>query len=213
MPSDVPKEILDLLSAFPWEEKIPRLLYYASQKAKKKRWRTVFDGHLPEGKEVQDVVYHAIEKILSGERKWNPQEQPDLFSYLTSIIDSDLSHLAKGLENRTLVGEADIDGNSGGNGYGKSPSMDSFPSSIPNPEMQHIIKEENARGEAFFFEFYDSLAGKPLLQGMIECIDDDIDKKADMAQKLGVPVQDIYNASKQLKRKLEEFRNNWTYRC
>jgi len=209
MPTDVPKEILDLLIEFPWEEKIPRLLLYASHKAKKKRWRSVFDGHLPEGKECQDVVSHAIEKVLSGERKWNPQEQPDLFRYLTGIIDSDLSHLSEGLENKVLVGEADINEKSTGMGDGKRSLFDMIPSSIPDPEFQHITKEENALAEAFFFGFYDFLSGKPLLQGMIECIDDGIEKKADMAQKLGVQVQEIYNASKQLKRKLEEFRNVW----
>src|SRR6266702_1552425 len=148
MPSDVPKEILNLLAAFPWEENIPRLLFYASHKAKKKCWRSVFNGHLPEGKEVQDVVFHAIEKVLSGERKWNPTEQPDLFSYLMGIIDSDLSHLAKGLENRTIVGEAVTDGNSFGTDDGKSVWTDSIPSSTPDPEMQHIIKEDDARSEA-----------------------------------------------------------------
>ena len=208
MPSDVPKETLELLAAFPWEEKIPRLLFYASHKARKKRWRSVFDGHLPEGKEVQDVVSHAIEKILSGERKWNPQEQPDLFRYVMGIIDSELNHLAECLENRMLLGEPDIDGNSLDTGD-KGAWIDSIPSSTPDPEMQHIIKEEDSQSEAFFLGFYDFLAGKPLLQGMIECIDDGIDKKADMAQKLGVHVQEIYNASKQLKRKLEEFRNTW----
>jgi len=213
MPSDVPIGILDLLSAFPWEEKIPRLLYYASHVAKKKRWRSIFDGHLPEGKEVEDIVHHAIEKVFSGERKWNPQEQPDLFEYFKSIIDSDLSHLATGLENRMLVGEAEVDGKSAGKGDGNSTWTDSIPSSVPDPEMQNILHEENARGEAFFLDFYEFLAGKPLLQGMIECIDDGIDKKAEMAQRLCVPVNDVYNASKQLKRKLEEFRNTWKHRC
>lgn len=207
MPSDVPKEILELLSAFPWEEKIPRLLYYASHKAKKKRWRSVFDGHMPEGKEVQDVVYQSIEKVFSGERKWNPQEKPDLFHYITGIIDSELSHLSESYENRLLVGEADIDKNSVDRGDGNSRWIDSIPSSTPDPEMQHILIEENAQGEAFFYDFYGFLADKLLLQGMIECIDEGIEKKADMAQKLGVPVQEIYNATKQLKRKLEEFRN------
>lgn len=203
MPSDLPKEISELLAAFPWAEKIPRLLMYASLRAKKKRWRAVFNGHLPEGKEIQDVVSHAIEKVLSGERKWNPQEQPDLFHYLEGIIDSDLSHLSKGLENRRLVSEADVDGNSG---HDKASWLDTLPSATLDPEMQHIVKEENARSEAFFYNFYDFLDGKPVLQGMIECIDEGIDKSADMALKLGVPVQDIYNASRQLKRKLEEFR-------
>lgn len=207
MPSELSKETLDSLSAFPWEEMIPRLLYYASHKAKKKRWKSIFDGHLPEGKEVQDVVSHAIEKIFSGERKWNHLEQPDLFQYLKSIIDSDLSHLATGLENRILVSETGIDGKSVDKGDSRTTFIDTIKSPAPDPEMHSINQEDEARSESFFFGFYEFLADKPLLQGMIECIDDGIAKKADMAQKLSVPVQEIYNASKQLKRKLEEFRN------
>lgn len=206
MPPEIPENVLELLTAFPWEEKIPRLLYYASHKAKKKRWRSVFDGYLPEGKEIQDVVSHAIEKVFSGERKWNPDEQPDLFHYLKSIIDSDLNHLADSFENRMLTGEADVDGKLGSKEDRKTSWIDSLPSSVADPETQHINKEQDARGEAYFFDFYGFLAGKPLLQGMIECIDEGIDKKAEMAQKLGVHVNEIYNASKQLRRKLEEFR-------
>lgn len=203
MPSDLPNEILHLLAAFPWDEKIPRLLMHASLKAKNKRWRTVFDGQLPDGKEIQDIVYQAIEKVLSGERKWNPKEQPDLFHYLQGIIDSDLSHLARSLENRVLMSEADVDCRSGED---NASWLDTLPSPALDPELLQIAKEDDARGEAFFYNFYVFLDGKPVLQGMIECIEEGIDKSADMAKKLGIPVNEIYNASKQLRRKLEEFR-------
>lgn len=206
MPSDLPKEILDLLNAFPWEEKIPRLLSYALYKAKSKRWRTVFDGQMPEGKEVEDVVFTAIEKVFSGDRKWDPQKQPDLYEYLKGVIDSDLYHLAKCEENTTLINEIDVCKNPDGE---KPFTLDDLPGAEPNPETLHILKEENERAEEFFFGFYDYLREKPVLQGIVECVDDGVTKSADIAERLGVHVKEIYNCFKQLRRKLEDFRKTW----
>jgi len=206
MPSDLPKEILDLLNAFPWEEKIPRLLYYALDKARKKRWRSVFDGQMPEGKEIEDVVFAAIEKVFSGERKWNPQKQPDLSEYLKGVIDSDLYHLAKCEENTILVSEANVSKNPDGE---KPFTFDDLPGKEPDSETLHILKELNESAENFFFGFYDYLDGKPVLQGIIECIDDGVTKSADIAERLEVHVKKIYNCFKQLRRKLEDFRKTW----
>jgi hypothetical protein len=207
MPTDLPKETLELLNAFPWEKKIPRLLYYALNKAKKKRWRTVFDGRMPEGKQIEDVVFTAIEKVFSWERKWDPQKQPDLFDYLKGVIDSDLNHLAECHENMTFVSEADVCKNPDGE---KLFTFDDLPGVEPDPETLHILKEVNERAEKFFLDFYYYLDGKPVLQGIVECIDDGVTKSADIAERLGVHVKEIYNFFKQLRRKLEDFRKTWT---
>lgn len=204
MSSGLPKETLELLNAFPWEDQIPRLLYYALNKAKKKRWRTVFDGQLPEGKEIEDVLFTAIEKVFSGERKWDPQKHPDLSDYLKGVIDSDLYHLAKCEDNTTLISEADV-----GRNPEKPFTFDDMPSAEPDSETLHILKEMNEKAEKFFFGFYDSLNGKPLLQGIVECIDDDVTKGADISERLGVHVNEIYNCFKQLRRKLDDFRKTW----
>ncbi|MRR05456.1 MAG: hypothetical protein EG828_00700 [Deltaproteobacteria bacterium] len=206
MPSELPIETLELLNAFPWEEKIPRLLYYALNKAKKKRWRTVFDGRMPEGKQIEDVVFSAIEKVFSGERKWDPQKQPNLFDYLKGIIDSDLNHLAECHENTTFVSEADVCKNPDGE---KLFTFDDLPGAEPDPETLHILKEVNERAENFFLGFYNYLDGKPVLQGIVECIDDGVTKSSDIAVRLGVHVKEIYNSFKQLRRKLEDFRKTW----
>ncbi|BEH09900.1 hypothetical protein GSUET_15120 [Geobacter sulfurreducens subsp. ethanolicus] len=206
MPSELPKETLDLLNAFTWEEKIPRLLDYALGVARKKRWRAVFDGQMPEGKEIEDVVSTAIVKVLSGERVWDPQKQPDLYEYLKSVIDSDLYHLCKCEENNSLIGEADVRRNPDR----ENPfTFDDLPGAELDPETLHILKELNEMAEKFFFGFYDYLDGKPVLQGIIECIDDDVTKSADIAERLGVHVKEIYNCFKQLRRKLEDFRKTW----
>jgi len=206
MSSDLPKVTLDLLNAFPWEEKIPLLLCYALNKAKSKRWRTVFDGQMPEGKEVEDVVYTAIEKVFSGVRKWDPQKQPDLYDYLKGVIDSDLSHLAECEENTTLVNEIDVCKNPNAV---KPFKFDDLRCAEPDAETLNILMEENEKAEEFFFGFYDYLSGKPVLQGIVECIDDEITKSADIAERLGVHVNEIYNCFKQLRRKLEDFRKTW----
>lgn len=206
MSSELSNATLDLLNAFPWEEKIPRLLYYALNKARKKRWRTIFDGQMPEGKEIEDVVSSAIEKVFSGERKWDPQKQPDLYEYLKGVIDSDIYHLATCEENTAVISEADV---SMDINREKPFTFDALHGAELDPETVHILKEVNEKAEKFFIEFYEYLDGKPVLQGIVECIDDGITKSADIAERLGVHVNEIYNCFKQLRRKLQDFRKTW----
>ena len=50
---------------------------------------------LPAGKTPEDLVQESVEKVLSGERRWNPRKQPDLLAHLKSVVDSVVNHLAE----------------------------------------------------------------------------------------------------------------------
>ena len=199
---------LDLLDQHPWEDTIPKLVTHALKKSRRLYWRAIYGGHLPEGKEAVDLVHQAIEKLLTGQREWNPDANPDLFLYLRGIVDSDLNHLAKSWENRFTQSEMMQVSGTDCDGEEKEFSViNMVPSAVPNPEEVLLHQGEESRADGFFWGFYESLADKPRLQKIIECILDDVEKPADIAEKLGEPVNEIYNARKQLQRRLDEYRN------
>lgn len=201
-------QALNLLDQHPWEETIPKLIAYASKKSRRLFWRSIYGGHLPEGKEVVDIVQQAIEKVLSGQRNWDPDANPDFFMYLKGIVDSDLNHLADSEENRLTRSETKLV--SGTNCEGDQNEISFFdlkPSEQPNPVEALLQLENEDLAYKFVWDFHESLADKPRLQKIVECMLDDIDKPADIAEQMGENVNEIYNARKQLQRRLGEYRN------
>lgn len=205
MPLGISGQLLDLLEAHPWEETIPRLLAHASSKSKRLFWKGIYGGPLPEGNEVEDLVYQAIEKVLTGQRQWDPTTSPDLFLFLKGVVDSSLSHLARSWENRyvrketTSVAATDNAEDEHGTGI-----IDCVPATASNPEEMLLQQEDEARCEELFLIIFDSLEDEPLLQKILECLLDDVEKPADIAEKLSVPVKEIYNARKKLQRRLAD---------
>jgi len=75
---------------------------YALSVSRRLYWRTGNAVDLPRGETVDSIVSKALTKVLTGERRWNPQTAPDLQKYLMGVIDSLLSHLAQHNDNTTL---------------------------------------------------------------------------------------------------------------
>lgn len=207
MPSNTTEQSLEFFESQPWEEIIPRLLAHASKKSKRLFWRGVYGGPLPEGKDISDLVQQAIEKTLCGQREWDTDAYPDLFSYLKSVVDSELNHLADRWDNKNIRRDTiSVQVGDCGDEEQEVSLIENHRSSSPHPEEMYLLREEEDRCEKFFWGFYEYLEGKPLLQKIVECIWDDVEKRADIASRLGVPVNEIDNAKKQLQRRLDEYR-------
>jgi hypothetical protein len=201
--AEIPPDVRTVLEQHSWEETIPRLELYALRKARRLYWQGMMDGNMPTGQEVADVVLEAIEDILTGKRSWDPSKQPDLFAYLRSIIDSKLSHLVESWTNRYVRTESVLSAEDD-NATGTPSPLVQFSAPTPSPAEMVLHAEEERLAEAFFWGFYEYLSDEPLLQQVIECIDDDL-KPADMAAHLGVPPKEIYNIRKRLQRRLTEY--------
>jgi DNA-directed RNA polymerase specialized sigma24 family protein len=202
--AEIPPEVRTELEQHPWEETIPRLELYALRKARRLYWQGIMDGNMPTGQEAADVVLEAIEDLLTGKRSWDPSIQPNLFAHLRSIIDSKLSHLVESWANRHVRTESALsteDNNATGS---PSPHVQ-FSEPTPSPAEMMLRAEEERLAEEFFWGFYEYLSDEPLLQKVIECIDDDL-KPAEMAAHLGVPQKEIYNIRKRLQRRLADYR-------
>ena len=65
-----------------WEEIILKLTAYALQLCR------FWNVRPPNGLEAEDIVMDAIDKTYTGVRKWNPEIDGDLYSFLKSAIKS-----------------------------------------------------------------------------------------------------------------------------
>jgi len=75
-----------LLDDYDWNTAILKLSAYTVWYCK---WKNIM---LPSGLEQEDIAMIAIEKVYTGERKWDPANDPDLFKYLTGVCNSIISN-------------------------------------------------------------------------------------------------------------------------
>lgn len=193
----------DLLEGHPWETTLPLLVEYARQRMKTRWWGGLTDGRLPGGREATDVAYEAVEKVLSGTRRWDPAAEPDLVRHLKDVIESDLNHLAVGFENRQVSTESVLDSRAAvapASGF-----LAGLPSGDPAPHEAAVRMEEEREGAAFADAFLASLDGDPGMREVVRCIFGGIVKPADIAAATGLPVAGIYNMRKRLQRRLTLF--------
>ncbi len=190
----------------PWHLTIPRLRRYAREKASRLIWAGFRRGPLPGGRLPEDVVSTAIEKVLSGARAWDPVREPDLDTFLESVVDSELSHLVESWEHRHVRPAAALPVPDDRPDH--DPLAD-IPSPAAGPLDTAISREERARRHEFFDMFHASLADDAVLQRIVACIHDDVVKPGEIATRLGIPVTEVYNRRKQLQRRLTAYYAEW----
>jgi len=97
-------EVVARISDDEWRNILHNLERHALSVSRRLRWRTRNPVQLPGGETVDSIVSKAIEKVLSGDREWNPQKEPDITKYLCGVIDSLLNHLAESQDNVLVAG-------------------------------------------------------------------------------------------------------------
>jgi len=199
---EVAPHVLQALEDQLTDDMIMRLTAYAFEKQRRRVWQGAYGGEMPNGMEPGDLVVLAVEKVLDGRRKWDPEKAPDLFEYLSSVIDSDVYHLVRGVPNRRIRRESTLSRRNGNGDERSTAFLDEVPAEGPNPE--EAIREKEA--EEFFWRLHDDVAGDPLLQGILECVFEGISKPKEMAEILGVKTKEINNAKKRLRRRIERSR-------
>lgn len=189
----------------PWHLTIPRLRRYARERADRLTWAGIRRGPLPGGRTPEDVVHSAIEKVLTGVRSWDPAIQPDLELFLASVVDSELSHLVESWEHRHVRPAAALPAAGDDPDRAVQDPIQDTPSPAAGPAEAAARREEADRQEAFAAAFVASMADDPMLQRIVECIVADVVKPGEIAQRLGIPVTEVYNRRKQLQRRLTAF--------
>lgn len=80
------ESVLQLLDEHDWSKTIYALSAYVISLC---RWKKIT---LPSGVEESDIAMQAIEKVYTGERNWNPGQEPDLLRYLKGVARSLVSN-------------------------------------------------------------------------------------------------------------------------
>jgi DNA-directed RNA polymerase specialized sigma24 family protein len=206
------REIIKRLEEVDWERIILMLTNYAQRKVDRIRWGYETDT-LPKGQTPADIALEAIKDIFDGNRKWNPSRNPDLYTYLTSIVDSKISHLCemkehkvtrsmpiteKGKEVEEFLNKAD-------------PTSDHASYLTPvghNPEAVLLKKEKMKRDEVTVSAFFEAIQGDRELEKLASLIMDGYIKPSEIAEQMNVEVREVYNLQKRFRRKCKDFKEN-----
>ncbi len=193
---EAPREVMDALEGQLTNDAVARLIAYAEQKVRRLYWQGILGGEMPEGYEPGDLVAQAVERVIDGRRKWDPEETPDLLEYLTSVIDSLTSNLVKGWANRRMRTDAALTSPKERE-RGRS-AFDGVCDGRSDPGNELLRKEQKQEADAFLWALLEDLGDDPLLQKMVECFVDGVTKPAQIAQELKVKTKEIKAPHKNL---------------
>lgn len=186
------------LSDDQWTELVERLTLHASCKLLRLYWRGILGsrgGAVPGGVEPADLAAAAIVDVLDGTRAWDPEAHPDLLKFLRGVVDSKVSHLVNEVENRKSRRLAPPDaGEEGSSAHGVAGRE-------PDPT---VLVQDRQAAERFRSLVFKALEGDHLAYEVFECLDAEYTKPSEIADLLGVPVSDVNNAQKRLRRKVSE---------
>jgi DNA-directed RNA polymerase specialized sigma24 family protein len=171
--------------------------YALSVSRSKPRWRTDDPVNLPRGESVDSIVSLAFEKVLTGERAWNPAKEPELKSYLMGVIDSLLSHLSRHKDNTAVTAmpetAAQVD---------RGATVDWQAQPFANPETALLVQEQKRYEAQAVQMLLDTSQDDPVVVQIIRAMQAGHAKAGEIAEVLGIAVTEVYNAMKRLDRKI-----------
>jgi DNA-directed RNA polymerase specialized sigma24 family protein len=183
-----------------WAAIAVQLTAHAAFRAENLAWRTGNSLDLAKGLNPKDLAAEAIRKVIDGIRKWDP-ERGALLPFLKGVVDSEISHLAESSDNQlqARVLADDEEDEMWDRSEFQAPSND--PHGLlhqrqSTPEQVLLENEADVRISALF----DAVAGQEDLVGVVDAIMEVGPRPADIAEHLGLPVSEINNRLKRLRR-------------
>jgi len=177
-----------------WQEFLERLTKYTVGKFRYLGWQDERIG--PKGKCPQDIAFEAISEVLNGTRRYNRETYPNFMDFLKSIADSLIYHFMKSAKYESKIVKP-IPTIITKQGEYKQVELED---KVNDPAQTCVNKDivEKVK-DIISQEFNDDAAVK----GLLECLEADITKPADMAEVLAVNVKEIYNARKRLQKMMD----------
>ena len=148
------------------------------------------------------VVADAFHAIRAGKRRWDRSRVPSLFTFGCGVIRSLASH-GRALEARY----ADLGDGAGELADGAALDGDSTPddaaSAVPDPQAANMKREQLEAQRALLLAAHARLAGDPVARGRLDLVlaGEDLDPR-EAAERLGVPVVEVYKAMRRMERTL-----------
>jgi DNA-directed RNA polymerase specialized sigma24 family protein len=201
---------LTALSEAELRKLILELGFYALSVSRKLSWRTGNGVELPEGETCDSIVSLALVKVLTGQRRWDPQKAPELKKYLMDVIDSLLNHLATGKDNRVLTTIPAARGDAAGDVTSRwrpGPTATAWQAQpARSPEALLLQKEETQHEDRVLQLLLEASHNDPVVTQIIRAMQDGHEKSGEIAAVLGIPVREVYAAMKRLSRKMVQVR-------
>lgn len=201
--------IFERLHAQDWDYLSVKLLRYALMKVQRLGWVTGSGGNpnLPKGLSAEDLACEAITRVFEGTRSWNPDKEPDLFKFLCDVVDSLVSHLVNSEEHKERKNQVNgdflhdyPDHGDPGDGRGGRGRVSDFQVAEPGCDGG------TSRDEKFLYLAIEALSDDRDLRRVFELCYDGVDKAADIARSMGVPVEQVYRLKEKMKRRLAKLR-------
>ena len=192
------QEIVDLDRRGELEPLLGRLALYAFDRLRHLTWRGAsvrHNGTVPGGSVAQDFVQIAITKALDETRIWNRDKYPTLEHFLRSSIKSEINHLAESLDNvrgRRLAAPHNI----------TEPEITYEPPGT-EPDPLSVVADDEWR-QRYRAAVWRALDGDSLLLDLLRCYEAAVTKPGEIAQRLGRPISQIYDALRRFRRKLAD---------
>lgn len=199
----------DLLERTPdneLEKMILELGCYALKVRNEYRWRTRDREALPKGETVKSVVSLALERVLTGERRWNPAQQPDFMKFMRDVIDSLINHLARSKDNALLTalpeqfGEDEISWRAESDNA--RPGAEWLARSAATPEQALLDEESQGLNDKAIRILLEECVGDQTLTKIVGAMLKGCDHCGEIASAVGIEVKEVYNAMKRLDRRV-----------
>lgn len=147
-----------------------------------------------------DMVNTAIQKTLDQTRPWNQEITPDLFVHLAGVIRSEISNIFSSVDFKTTDQHTSLDD-----------LLEIYPdSNIPTPdaelERQQKLVETGKLVKSIIL--YVSKRHNNLTQMLDLMLVDGISKPQELANRLGVSVQEVNTMKLQLSRVVKKFKSS-----
>lgn len=178
--------VKDLLDAQNWGDLLPRLLKYSLYLIYAKTGGSSSRYHVSAGKMAEDFVMDAVMKVYRGERKWDPEKDPELLFYLMGVLRSLIGHEFQKLSSRQVVYLEGLGENT--------------------QKCLLVANVDVSKTEGFLSEFLKFIGDVPKVLRFTTFLAEGL-KPREIADRMQLNPREIYNIRKVMKRRLCEFLN------
>lgn len=174
---------------------------------RRKLWRYSWISKIAGGKDMDDFLHDAVEKLMSGTRLWYCNSNQKFTDCLYWIVRSDISHCYQSCIRKDNPGLPENDHQWHTNIFGENSDADhkNQIEKACDAGVEELISAEKTPPPDLREKILSYVADKPLMKKLVECRLDSEEKiRADeLAVELDVDVKTIYNLNRALKRRLK----------
>ncbi len=177
-----------------------KLTRFAGRVARRWKWREAADGRMPRGNDPETIVQEVVLAVWAGKSRLQAGYTEEEFEReFKRQICRKTSHSNELKENWELKSEWDYLPR-GEDGKPRS-AFEGMVAEMLSPDEELMAKEKE-EGKA---EFEKLLEAEPELLAVWRCWQSGVEKREEIAERLGISVEEVTNRQKRLARRAAEF--------